>query len=191
MAGLISITHGIDDPEINLVPSSMWLLPPELYEKTPLSPFFFQSRGRPSLCCSERPGAWICTIEVSDQVVYHLPAGLTVEGAPQDNKIAWKARQLNHEIRRAPGQITIARILCAASPVKADDYQTSWFLPEVAAADRRNSSSPNRLRAERQPMISRNQFFPNQNWDGRVPTLAAFLFFADRVGIHSPQSARL
>jgi hypothetical protein len=47
---------------------------------------------------------------VSDQVVYHLPPGLTVEGAPQDAQIPWVGHAvLVSNSQTDPGQITIAR----------------------------------------------------------------------------------
>jgi hypothetical protein len=76
--------------------------------------------------------------QISDQVVYHLPAGFTVEGSPQDTKIPWP----NHAVYvtkavAAPGQITIARQLTRAFTVaKPEEYNDLRnFYQKVAAAD--------------------------------------------------------
>jgi hypothetical protein len=76
--------------------------------------------------------------QVLDQVVYHLPAGLTVEGAPPDNKIAWEGHaNLTTKSVAAPGQITIARILSRAFTfAKPEEYNDlRAFYLKIAAAD--------------------------------------------------------
>jgi hypothetical protein len=75
---------------------------------------------------------------VTDQVTYHLPAGFTVEGAPQNAQIAWP-QHANLVIKTSsePGQITIARSLARAfTYAKPDEYQDlRAFYQKVAASD--------------------------------------------------------
>ena len=76
--------------------------------------------------------------QVKDQADYHLPPGLTVEGAPQDAKIPW-ANHAALVTKAVPGtgEITIARQLSRAFTfVKADEYKDLHdFYQKVAAAD--------------------------------------------------------
>ena len=76
--------------------------------------------------------------QTSDQVVYHLPAGLTVESTPQDTKIPWEGHAVFMVKSQAgAGQITIARALSRAFTIaKAEEYQSlREFYQKVAAAD--------------------------------------------------------
>jgi hypothetical protein len=62
---------------------------------------------------------------ITDQVTYSLPAGMTVEGAPQDASVSWQGHSLFiAKSKTDPGQIVIADSLAVAfTQVKADDYQ--------------------------------------------------------------------
>jgi uncharacterized protein DUF3857/transglutaminase superfamily protein len=74
---------------------------------------------------------------VSDQVTYHLPPGMTVEGAPQDSNVAWPAHAVFViKSRSDSGQIIIADSLANAfAQVKAEEYQDlRSFYQKVAAA---------------------------------------------------------
>jgi len=76
--------------------------------------------------------------QVTDQIVYHLPANLAVEGAPQDAKIPWnKSAVLVTKTVPATGQVTIARQFARGfTTVKAEDYQDlRSFYQKVASAD--------------------------------------------------------
>lgn len=76
--------------------------------------------------------------QVSDQIVYHLPPGLTVEGAPQDTKISWPQHAVfANKAAVAPGQITIARTMARAfTTAKPEEYQDlRGFYQKIAAAD--------------------------------------------------------
>jgi hypothetical protein len=75
---------------------------------------------------------------VTDQMVYHLPSGLTVEAAPQESRVSWE----NHasftiKARNDPGQITVARQLARGFTIlKAEEYQDlRGFYQKVASAD--------------------------------------------------------
>ncbi len=75
---------------------------------------------------------------ITDQVVYHLPTGFAVEGAPQDAKIPWVGYAvLVDKSRIEPSQITIARLFSRAfTLVKPEQYQElRGFYQKVAAAD--------------------------------------------------------
>jgi hypothetical protein len=75
---------------------------------------------------------------VTDQVVYHFPAGFSIEGSPKDTKISWPAHAgLNTKSQAAAGQITTARQLARAFTfAKPEEYQDlRGFYQKVAAAD--------------------------------------------------------
>jgi hypothetical protein len=75
---------------------------------------------------------------VTDQIVYHLPAGFAVEGAPQNARIPWPGYAvLVAKSKTDPGQITIARLFSRAfTLVKPGQYQDlRAFYQKVAAAD--------------------------------------------------------
>src|SRR5208282_2558567 len=73
-----------------------------------------------------------------DQVTYHLPAGLAVEGAPQDAKIPWEGHAvLVLKTKPEGGAITVTRQLARAFTIaKPEEYQSlREFYQKVAAAD--------------------------------------------------------
>jgi Domain of Unknown Function with PDB structure (DUF3857) len=75
---------------------------------------------------------------VSDQIVYHLPAGFDVEGMPQDTKIPWEGHAvLVTRSKVDPQQVTIARqFVRAFTFVKPEEYKDlRGFYQKVAAAD--------------------------------------------------------
>jgi hypothetical protein len=75
---------------------------------------------------------------IGDQIVYRLPPGFAVEGAPQDASIGWPDHAvLVTKSVSSPGQIVVARKLGrAVTFVKQDDYKDlRGFFQKVAAAD--------------------------------------------------------
>lgn len=135
--------QALDDPDANLVAvvkvqgtlgtatSRRLLLPGFLFETSSLHPFVDEEKRLV-------PVDMHYAEQVTDQVVYHLPPGLAVEGAPQESKVPWGDRAiLNTRTIPASGQITIARQLSRAFIiVKPDDYQDlRGFYQKVAAAD--------------------------------------------------------
>jgi hypothetical protein len=75
---------------------------------------------------------------VSDQITYHLPAGFSVEGAPQETKIPWEGHANFHSKSVAgPGTITIARVLMRGFTIaKPEEYQAlRGFYQKIATAD--------------------------------------------------------
>jgi transglutaminase-like putative cysteine protease len=141
----LQIDHflGLDDPNVNLMamvkvsgtlgtPAGRRLLVPG---------FFFESRGQtPFVNQAQRlePIDMGYGARIVEQVTYHLPAGMTVEGALQDAKIAWLPNaQLTTKTVQAPGQVTVARALLRAFTfLKPDQYQDlRGFYQKVAAND--------------------------------------------------------
>jgi len=106
-----------------------------------LPSFFFETRGHVPFVNEEKriePVDMHYAERVTDQITYRLPAGMAVEGAPQDANIAWP----NHALLVAkslaqPTQITIAQTLTRAFTLaKAEEYQNlRGFYQKVAAAD--------------------------------------------------------
>ena len=69
---------------------------------------------------------------------HHLPAGFTIEGAPQDTKIPWPSHAAYAtKATLSPGQITIVRQLTRAFTIaKPEEYNDlRGFYQKVAAAD--------------------------------------------------------
>ena len=103
--------------------------------------FFFQTRGHLPFVNQEKrlePVDMHYAAHVTDQVTFHLPAGLAVEGAPQDAKISWPDHSLFiTKSVLAPGQVTIARSLARgfviAMPKEYQDLR--GFYQKVAASD--------------------------------------------------------
>ena len=62
---------------------------------------------------------------VTDEITYHLPDGMTVEGAPQDAKIAWPGHAVFIIVTKAsPNQIVIANSTAVAfTEAKPEEYQ--------------------------------------------------------------------
>ena len=134
---------GLDDPDANLIAivkvhgnlgaaTSKRLLVPG---------FFFQTRGSHPFVNQEKriePVDMHYGDQVTDQIVYHLPANMSVEGAPQDTKISWQGHAvMATKTASAPGQITIARVFARGfSSAKPEDYQDlRGFYQKIAAAD--------------------------------------------------------
>ena len=134
---------GLDDPDANLVAiikakgsygsatSKRILLPAYFFETRGLQPFVAQEKRT-------QPVDMHYGTTVYEQVTFHLPAGYSVEGAPQDAKIPWPQHAV-FSIKSAakPGQITLARSLSSAFTfAKPDEYQElRGFYQKVAASD--------------------------------------------------------
>jgi hypothetical protein len=134
---------GLDDPDVNLmaIVNAHGSLGSATSKRLLLPGFFFESRGHQPFVNQEKRQAAVDMHygdQVTDQIVYHLPAGLAVEGAPQDTKIPWEG--LAVFVTRAvsaPDQITIARSFTRAFTfAKPEEYQDlRGFYQKVAAAD--------------------------------------------------------
>jgi hypothetical protein len=134
---------GLDDPEVNLMAmvNVRGSLGSATSKRLLLPGFFFQTRGHQPFVAQEKrlePVDMHFADQVADQITYHFPANLTVEGAPQDAKILWEGHAaMIAKSKTNPGQITVARALSRAfTTVKPAEYQDlRGFYQKVAAAD--------------------------------------------------------
>jgi hypothetical protein len=134
---------GLDDPYVKLIAfvNVKGSIGAATSKRLMLPAFLFETRGRHPFVAQEKrtqPVDMHYGDLVTDQVTYHLPAGFTVEGAPQNAQIAWP-QHANLVIKTSsePGQITIARSLARAfTYAKPDEYQDlRAFYQKVAASD--------------------------------------------------------
>jgi hypothetical protein len=75
---------------------------------------------------------------ITEQVTYHLPAGVSVEGAPQDGNIAWQGQAMCVvKTETQPGQLTLTRSLARGfAQARPQDYQAlRGFYTKVASND--------------------------------------------------------
>ena len=102
--------------------------------------FFFETRGGVPFVNEDKrlePVDMHFGNRVTDDITYHLPDGMTVEGAPQDTNIPWSGHALL--VARSvtqPGQITIGQTLSVAFTLaKPEEYQDlRGFYQKVEAA---------------------------------------------------------
>jgi hypothetical protein len=134
---------GLDDPYVNLVAviNVHGNIGSATSKRLLLPGFFFEARGSHPFVNQEKrlePVDMHYDNQITDQIVYHLPAGLTVEGAPPDTKISWTGHAVyGTKAVVAPGQITIARQLARAFTfAKPEEYSDlRGFYQKAAAAD--------------------------------------------------------
>jgi hypothetical protein len=134
---------GLDNPDVNLVAfvNAKGTLGAATAKRLLLPGFFFETRGSHPFVNEENRQAPVdmhYSEVVEDEVVYHLPDGLRVEGAPQDEKISWPSRAiLSTSTMPIRGQVTISRTLARAFTfVMKDQYQDlRGFYQKVAASD--------------------------------------------------------
>jgi transglutaminase-like putative cysteine protease len=134
---------GLDDPDVNLMifVKARGSLGASTAKRFILPGYFFQTRGGQPFVNQEKrlePVDMHYPDQVIDEITYHLPDGLFVEGAPPDNKIVWPQHAvLNVKSKSGPSQITVARVLSRAfTTVKPEEYQDlRGFYQKVAASD--------------------------------------------------------
>jgi hypothetical protein len=134
---------GLDDPYSNLIAfvKAQGNLGTATSKRLMLPGFFFQTRGAHPFVEQEKRQESVDMQYgslITDQVTYRLPEGFTVEGAPQDAKIAWPGHAiLTDKTVATPGQVAIARQLARAFTLaKPEEYQDlRGFYQKVAAAD--------------------------------------------------------
>jgi hypothetical protein len=134
---------GLEDEDVNLMAmvKASGSLGAAAGKRLLLPGFFFDSRGQqPFVAQATRlePVDMRYAGRVMDQVAYHLPDGMQVEGAPQDNHVAWAPKaELATKIVQAPGQVTVARQLVRGFTfLPAEQYQDlRGFYQKVAAND--------------------------------------------------------
>jgi hypothetical protein len=106
-----------------------------------LPAYFFETRGAHPFVAQENRLEQVDMHYgelVTDQITYHLPSGMTIEGAPQDARISWPDHAvLVTKSASAPNQITIARTMARAFTfAKPEEYQDlRAFYQKIAAAD--------------------------------------------------------
>jgi hypothetical protein len=134
---------GLDDPESILIATvnAEGTLCTATSKRLLLPGYFFESRGTHPFVGQDKrlePVDMHYADQVTDQTVYHLPAGMLVEGAPQDANVPWTGRAV-YATKTVPasGQITIARqFVRGFTTVKAEDYeQLRGFYQKIAAND--------------------------------------------------------
>jgi hypothetical protein len=134
---------GLDDPYVNLIAfvKAQGNLGTETSKRLMIPGYFFETRGAHPFVEQEKRQEAVDMHYgevVTDQVTYHLPAGFSVEGAPQDAKITWPDHAiLIDKTVATPGQIAIVRQLARAFTLaKPAEYQDlRGFYQKVAAAD--------------------------------------------------------
>ncbi|MGA8631275.1 MAG: DUF3857 domain-containing protein [Terracidiphilus sp.] len=134
---------GQDEPDRNLmaVVKVKGRLGTATAKRLILPGFLFETRGdEPFTSQAERlePVDMHYGEQWTDQLTYHLPAGFSIEGAPQDAKLPWEGHALYVvKTKSDPGQIIVARVLARAMTfAKPDEYQElRGFYQKVAAAD--------------------------------------------------------
>ena len=133
----------LDDPEANLIAvvQADGALGTVTAKRVLLPGFFFETRGNQPFVDQEKriePVDMHYADQVTDQITIDLPAGLSVEGAPQSAKVPWASRALlatNSVVN--PNQVIIARQLTRGfTIVKPEEYRDLRdFYQKVAATD--------------------------------------------------------
>jgi hypothetical protein len=134
---------GLDDPDVNLVAviKAKGSLGTATSKRLLLPGFLFQTRASHPFVDQEKrlePVDMHYPDQVTDQVTFHLPPDLVVEGAPENAKIPWPERAiLANKTIVQPGQVIIARQFTRAfTIVKPEEYQGLHdFYRKVASAD--------------------------------------------------------
>jgi len=134
---------GIDDPESNLmaIVKVQGTLGAATSKRLILPGYFFEARGKTPFVSQEKRLEAVDMHygdQESEQVTYHLPDGVVVEGAPPDASIPWKghAAYASKSVS-TPGQVVVTRSLARAFTLaKPLEYQDlRGFYQKVAAAD--------------------------------------------------------
>ncbi|MGA2887676.1 MAG: DUF3857 domain-containing protein [Terracidiphilus sp.] len=134
---------GLDDPDVVLmaIVNAHGSLGTATSKRLLLPGFFFETRsGHPFVDQEKREKSvdMHYAEQVTDQIVYQLPSGFALEGAPQDTKIPWQGHAVLVETFTAePTQITVTRTLARAFTLaKPEEYQDlRGFYQKVATAD--------------------------------------------------------
>ena len=135
--------QALDDPNASLVAvvNINGTLGAATAKRLVIPGFFLETRGHIPFVNEEKrlePVDMHYGERVTDQITYRYPAGVTVEGAPQDANISWPNHALFvTKILTRASQFTIAQTLTRAFTVaKPEEYQDlRGFYQKVAAAD--------------------------------------------------------
>ncbi len=134
---------GLDDPDVNLIAivNVKGTLGTATAKRLLLPGYFFETRGAHPFVAEEKreePVDMRYADEITDEITYHLPPDLTVEGSPQDGRIPWQGHAvLVARTQAGPGQVTVARQLARGFTfAKPEEYQSLRdFYQKVATAD--------------------------------------------------------
>lgn len=103
--------------------------------------FFFESRSSEPFVKQEKrqtPVDMHFPSRVSDQIAYHLPSGMTVEGGPADNTVTWPEHAMYLvKTKSDPGTFIVARSVAHAfTMAKPEEYQDlRGFYQKIATGD--------------------------------------------------------
>jgi hypothetical protein len=133
----------LDNPDTNLmaVVNVSGTLGTATSKRLLLPGFFFETRGSHPFVDQEKR---LEVVDmhfgevVTDQVAYHIPPGLTVEGSPQDAQIAWKDHAvLVTKTVTESGTVTVGRTFGRAfTVIEPTEYQDlRAFYQKVATSD--------------------------------------------------------
>lgn len=106
-----------------------------------LPAMFFETRRGANFVGSEKrltPVDMHYAQREDEQITYHLPEGLAVEGAPKDAQVSWQGHAaFGTKTVQSPGTIIIARQIARAFAIaKPEEYQDlRGFYQKVATAD--------------------------------------------------------
>lgn len=102
---------------------------------------FFETRRGASFVSAEKrltPVDMQYALRNDEQITYHLPDGVTVEGAPKDTQVPWQGHAAyGMRAVQSAGSVTVARqIVRAFAIAKPEEYQDlRGFYQKVAGAD--------------------------------------------------------
>ncbi len=134
---------GMNDPESNLmaIVKTHGTLGAATSKRLILPGYFFEARGHTPFVSQEKrlvPVDMRYGERIAEQITYHLPEGMAVEGAPPDANIPWTghAAYVTKTISK-PGTVVVARTLARAfTEAKPEEYQDlRGFYQKVATAD--------------------------------------------------------
>ncbi len=134
---------GMDQPDMNLIAmvNVKGSLGTSMARRLLLPAFFFDTRGRVPFVNQEKRLEAVdmhYAERVTDVVTYDLPAGMTVEGAPADNKIVWAG----HAVYLIKSQSSAGKLMISDSVARGFDQATPdqyqdlrGFYQKMAAAN--------------------------------------------------------
>ena len=134
---------GLDDPDSLLmaVVKVTGTLGTATAKRMILPGFFFETRESEPFVNEEtrlEPIDMHYAEQVTEQLTYDLPVGISVEGAPQDTRVSWEGHAVYIvKAKSDAGQLTVARVLArafdVAKPLEYNDLR--GFYQKVSAAD--------------------------------------------------------